>query len=277
MFAVLGLVGFAGWRVLVRATSKKPISIQNTATTTPTNSAHSNTPSNTQTGFVDWSFNDETWAHQAEAPDCESPLTIGPPMDVQKATSVLYPGQVRGGDYKPHGGIGIDNAANNTLDVYAIRDAYAYRGSRYIEAGEVQYLLDFMDPCGVMYRYDHLATPTAELMTLINQLPEPMPDDSRTTKFNNPLLVKKGTVIATTVGYSKKINAFFDLGVFDLRAPNTQSKTEIFKTDPMRVADKEQSYFALCWFELLPESDKVIVTALPPRGGEKESSSDYCN
>ena len=226
--------------------------------------------------FVEWSFDGSTWAPSGEAPECEEPLAIASPMDVSQATSVLYPGQVRGGDFKPHGGIGIDNATNNEMTVKAIRNGYLYQGSRYIEQGTVQYMFDFMDSCGIMYRYDHMATLSPEFQALADQLPEAQVDDSRTTKFEEHPFIKEGAVIATAVGYSQPtVNAFFDLGVYDLRQPNAASQTEVYKTDQGRIQDKQQSFFAVCWFDLLPEPDRTTVNKLPPRNSA-ENTSDYC-
>ncbi len=256
VFVVIIVVGAVGWMVLGK-------------------SKDSNQSGGGDSGFVEWSFNGSTWSPQGDAPECEEPLAIASPMDVSQATSVLYPGQVRGGDFKPHGGIGIDNATNNDLTVKAIRGAYLYQGSRYIEQGTVQYMFDFMDSCGIMYRYDHLATLTPEFQAFADQLPEPQVDDSRTTRFNEHPFIKEGTVIATAVGYSQPtVNAFFDLGVYDLRQPNAASQTEIYKTDQGRIQDKQQSFFAVCWFDLLPEPDRTTVKSLPPRGSE--NTSDYC-
>ena len=256
VIVVVIVIGAVGWMVFGKSKDKSQNSSDNS-------------------GFVEWSFDGSTWSPQGEAPECEQPLAIASPMDVSQATSVLYPGQVRGGDFKAHGGIGIDDADNNELTVKAIRGAHLYQGSRYIEQGAVQYMFDFMDSCGIMYRYDHLATLSPEFQAFADQLPEPQVDDSRTTKFNEQPFIKEGTVIATAVGYSQPtVNAFFDLGVHDLRQPNAASQTEIYKTDQGRIQDKQQSFFAVCWFDLLPEPDRTTVKSLPPRGSE--NTSDYC-
>lgn len=256
VIVVVIVIGAVGWMVFGKSKDKSQNSSDNS-------------------GFVEWSFDGSTWSPQGEAPECEQPLAIASPMDVSQATSVLYPGQVRGGDFKAHGGIGIDDADNNELTVKAIRGAHLYQGSRYIEQGAVQYMFDFMDSCGIMYRYDHLATLSPEFQAFADQLPEPQVDDSRTTKFNEQPFIKEGTVIATAVGYSQPtVNAFFDLGVYDLRQPNAASQTEIYKTDQGRIQDKQQSFFAVCWFDLLPEPDRTTVKSLPPRGSE--NTSDYC-
>lgn len=225
--------------------------------------------------YVEWGFNGTTWKPQATAPVCEEPLNFKLPVDSSKITSVLYPGQVRGGDFKPHGGLGADTNPNNTLAVSAPMDGFLYRGARYIEQGEVQYLFDFIHPCGIMYRLDHLKVLSGEFTDYANQLPEPKQDDSRTSGFNTHSFVKQGTLIASEVGIAKPLNPFFDLGVYDLRAPNEASKTELYQTNQLRISDKEQSFFAVCWLNLLQGEDKVTIANLPARGVEGKTS-DYC-
>lgn len=257
---VLGVIGFAGWKVMNKEDGK-------------TDSNSTSTDSEESASFVRWDFDGSAWKAMSTAPDCEDPLTIAAPMDLSQATSKLYPGQVRGGDFKPHGGIGIDDATNTSMSLYALRDAYLYQGSRYIEGGVQQILLDFMDSCGVRYRYDHIAKVSDELQQYVDQLPEAKQDDSRTSPID-PVLIKKGAIVATEVGRSG--NVFFDLGVYDLRKQNKASKTDIYKTDQGRISDKEQSFFAVCWFDLLSTSDKAIIDGLPSRSAAEGANSDYC-
>jgi hypothetical protein len=236
----------------------------------------SNSGSGASQKFVEWSFDGNVWKAIGTPPVCEAPLAIGAPMDVTKANAVLLPGQVRGGDFKPHGGLSLAETSNNKVAIYAVRDAYLYRGSRYIQNDETQYLLDFMDSCGVMYRFDHLAELTDQFKQYVDQLPKPQQDDSRTHGFREHPLIKKGTIIATEVGIRHDRNAFFDLGVYDLRHRNEASKTDLYKTNSLRIDDKEQSFYATCWFDLLPQQDKNIVKSLPERGDKPWSNSDYC-
>jgi hypothetical protein len=226
---------------------------------------------------VTWQFDGELWKPSGTPPACEEPLLLGSPIDVTKASAVLMPGQVRGTDFKPHGGLARADAEDNSLTVVTMRDAYLYRASRYtVEAGQVQYLFDFMDPCGIMFRFDHLATLTDQFQEYANTLPEPTDQDSRTYPMHVSTLIPKGTVVATEVGIREGKNVFFDVGVYDLRTRNEASKTELYKTDSLRIADKEQSFFALCWFDFLNEKDKAIVKALPSRDGVSGYESDYC-
>lgn len=260
---VLGAIGFVGWKVMGSDDKQS-----NSSTTTS---------SGKKAGpFVEWSYNGSTWAAQ-DAPKCEEPLRVLAPIDLSKADSKLLPGQVRGGDYKPHGGLGLNYSKHkNKVDVVNMRDAFLYRGSRYKEAGEVQYMFDFMDSCGILYRYDHLLTLSDDFAKYADMLPEPQTDDSRTQPFNDHPFVAAGTVIATEVGFRNMQNPGFDIGVYDLRQPNDESKTNLFKTDSKRVQDKEQSYFSVCWFDLLNDNDKQLVRALPLRNSQ-ENTSDFCD
>jgi hypothetical protein len=226
--------------------------------------------------LVTWEFDGENWSPQGTPPACEEPLIVRSPVDIDKVNSVLLPGQVRGTDFKPHGGLATDMQSNNDMVVSTVRDGYIYRGSRYISFGEVQHMFDFIDPCGVMFRLDHLGTLTDEFQKYADRMPEPQLDDSRTTNFDDHPWIPRGTVIATTIGIKSDVNTFFDFGLYDLRKRNEASTTELYKTDELRISDKEQSFYALCWFDNLPEPDKTKVLTYPERDGSRTGKSDYC-
>ena len=59
-----------------------------------------------------------------EQKECPEPFVFQLPIDIDKATSVLYPGQVRGEDYKAHGGFRFDGSKNDEIVVKAPYDAY---------------------------------------------------------------------------------------------------------------------------------------------------------
>ncbi|MBI4225640.1 hypothetical protein HY612_00840 [Candidatus Roizmanbacteria bacterium] len=192
---------------------------------------------------------------------CPNPLILNTPVDINLATSILYPGQVRGGDYKPHGGFRFDSANNNDIEVKAPMDASLQSASRYIEQGEVQYLFDFMTSCGVSFRFDHLLDLSPKFAEAVEKLPQAKVDDSRTSNVNPEVKVKKGEVIATAVGLRNNKNVFVDFGVYDRKGLNA------FK-------DPRQS--ALCWFDLLPPEDAARVKSLPPADSVSGSQSDLC-
>ncbi len=202
------------------------------------------------------------------------------PVDVSLVTSVLYPGQTRGGDYKPHGGFRLNNTENNLVDVKAPLAAKVTRGSRYIEMNELQYMFDFKTDCGLEYRLDHFKTLSAKLKEVADKLPPAKVDDSQTTNIRG-VTVTSGEIIATAVGFEQSPpgapigpNVSFDFGLYDKRQKNASSK------DPAWVSshkeDGDQAIYAVCWLDWLSATDTAILKVLP--GGDVTSgkTSDYC-
>ncbi len=228
--------------------------------------------SQTQQANVQWSFTGTEWRASAEPPACSNPL-LKSPVDVSVATSILYPGQTRGGQYKPHGGFRFDRNADNSVAVRAPMNAELVKGSRYIEGGEVQYLFEFVNSCGIKYRFDHLLTLSPQLQTIADTLPPAKPDDSRTTNLSGTT-VKAGDLLATEVGFAKTTNVAVDFGVYDLRQPNQISKNASWAA---AHPNKEADSYGVCWLDLLPEPDKTTVKKLPAGDQASGSKSDYCD
>jgi len=220
-----------------------------------------------------WEFDGEQWKAMSSVPSCPEPLVMESLIDIALVSSVLYPGQYRGGDYKPHGGFRFDGKKPEDITVKAPLDARLTLGSRYIEQGEIQYLLWFENSCGIVYRFDHLLTLAPAMQKLVDNLPQALPDDSRTTRFATSVEVKAGDVIATAVGFAKSQNVGFDLGVYDLRQPNTASKNKSFAKK--HEAYQEQTFYAVCWFDLLSSDIAQKIRSLPAVGIEGKTS-DYC-
>lgn len=220
------------------------------------------------TSNVTWNFNGSSWKANGTAPACPTGTFLRSPVDVATAESILYPGQVRGGDYKPHGGFRFKNTTKN-VTVRAPMDANLTRASRYIEIGEVQHLLEFVNPCGIMYRFDHLYTLSPAMAKAISSLPPAKKDDSRTTVINPPVSVKAGDTIATAVGFPKSKNISFDWGVYDLRTKNNASKGAAWAASH----GAELAQHGVCWFNLVAASDTKKIKALPGTGSK---TSDYC-
>jgi len=221
--------------------------------------------SQTNNELVIWEFIDK-WVPKGNPPDCNTEFISKTPIDIELATSILYPGQIRGGDFKAHGGFRFDNSKNNDITVYVPHDSYVMDGVRYFENGELQYMFDLLDPCGVIYRFDHLMTLSPKFLELSENLKEPVEGDTRTTVL--PLtFIKSGEIIATAVGM--KNNVGVDFGLYDLRITNG------VKLDP-EWHDKQQAPYALCWLDYLTEPDKTIAKSLP--GGDYKSgkTSAYC-
>lgn len=196
-----------------------------------------------------------------EAISCDTLPTFESPVKLADATSVLYPGQTRGGDYKPHGGFRFDRSTTNSVKVIAPLDAQVINGSRYIEGDEIQYLFTFRTACNIEYRFDHLKTLGTTLASAAEQLPEPKRDDSRTTELSG-INVTAGEVIATEIGFSSPLNVSVDFGVYDMR--NASGPDRLYKN------------YGLCWLEYLTEPDKSLAKSLPAGDGNNGKSSDYC-
>ncbi len=218
---------------------------------------------------VTWSHDGTTWSSASTPPDCPDPLILTPPAPVSLATGVIYPGQVRGGHYKAHGGLAFNSEDPNVL-VTAPMDAVIVDGVRYLQNGVVQYMFDFINSCGIWHRLDHLLELSPRFQALADTLPEPEELQSMTTNFTPGLTVSEGEVIATQIGIPG-INIFFDWGVYDLRQMNESS----MDPDWLAAHPGEQAPYAICWLENLSAEDQVIVNALPT--GVEGATSDYCN
>jgi hypothetical protein len=223
---------------------------------------------------VKWAFNGSTWNVTGTPPTCGTPLVARSPVDVTQATSILYPGQVRGGNYKPHGGFRFDTKTDNTLTVVAPADAMVVSGARYIESGEVQYLFDLQTPCGIRYRFDHLLTLSDTFQAIANTFMTPQVDDTRTNTIAQPVSIKAGTTIATEIGVRSTHNYFIDFGVYDLRQKNSISENSTWAAEHDGV--REMGWYGICWLRHLPVVDVSIVEALPGADGVLGKTSDYC-
>lgn len=275
VLALLGIVSGAGVIVAKKqppAAGKQPATQSVTQTTTTTTTTETtDTPAT-----VSWSYNGSAWQASGTPPACTKPLVSISPVDLSQATSILYPGQYRGGNYKAHGGIRFDNATNNNITVKLPNDASLTAAARYVENGSTQYLLDFTSACGIAFRFDHLLTLSDSLQKIINDtLPAPKADDSRTTPIANGPLVASGTVIATAIGnLGPPRNVGVDFGVYDYRQPNAASKNSQYHPSPGSSA--EQYDYAICWLTAIPANDSAKALALPAGDSQQGKTSDYC-
>jgi len=199
---------------------------------------------------------------------CPAPL-LQTPVDLSKVTSILYPGQERGGNYKAHGGFGFDNAPDNLVTVKIPLSGKITRVVRYKELGEIQYLFEFEGNCGVSFRFDHLRKLTPKFEAVVNAFP--IKDDTRTDPVNPPVAVTVGEVIATEVGFLNNVSV--DFGVYDMRQKNEASK------DPAWASAHSQypaDSYGICWLNSLPQADSSAVKLLPSRDAKNGKTSDYC-
>lgn len=213
-----------------------------------------------------WQPIDNVWVPRGTPQACPE-LLFQAPVDLDLVTSILYPGQFRGNDFKPHGGFRLDGGQGTAVEVRAPMSAWVVDGSRYLEDGIVQHLFDFEHPCGLRYRFDHLLVLSPKLAALAEGLPEPSESDSRTWEVPRTA-VEAGELLATEVGVPG--NVFVDWGVYDLRQRNAASANPPWPPE----REDSQSPYALCWLELLgPDSAKA--KALPGSGSSGKQSA-YC-
>lgn len=218
--------------------------------------------------IIRWRYMDEMWKPNGEPPECPEPFVFQSPVDLNLVTSILYPGQVRGSDFKPHGGFRTDGTTG-PVEVRAPFEGYVWNVARFYDAAGIHYMFDIQHPCGMMYRLGHLGAVPQKFQDIVSKLPEPAFGDSRTTEVE-PVFVEAGEIIATDTQESTG----FDLGVYDLRKENEASKDPAF-----REAHKDepyQAYHALCWLNYLPEDQQATVKNFPGGDGISGKNSAYC-
>lgn len=257
MLFVLGVIGFAGYRVFVANNKKATVANQ----TNPTSDSSDN-------GSVKWAFNQEKleWFAQAgTAPACKDPFTFDmTPVDLSNVMVIGMPGAYRGYNYKPHGLFRLNNSTSGKIEVRLPMDATLVGINRYYEGNpaELQYLLTFESDCGIAFRFDHLYRLTPPFQALAETTAEPKLNDTHTDP-NRPFERKKfkaGDVVATEVGFPRIKNYGFDFGVYDYRSRNEISKNKKWAA----IHNQYQSFdwYARCWIDMLPGNDAVKAKEL---------------
>ena len=221
---------------------------------------------------VSWMYDGQTWQASGVPPPCPTPLTFTTPVNLSRVTSILYPGQSRGGWYKPHGGFRFDAPGETgEITVVAPMVSTVYRASRALDNGEIQYMFDFINGCGILHRLGHLRDLSPRFQQIAASLPPAVEGDSRTSRAVSGQNVAVGETIGTAVGYLSG-NFSLDWGVYDLRARNEASE------DPAWLSQHpgELAPYAICWFDHLPSGDSMFVRSLPPADWQSGATSDYC-
>ena len=201
-----------------------------------------------------------------------APATISFPLaqvDVTALIAVGPPGQMRGNDYKGHGYFRV---TDNDTRVVAPIDATLFEGSRYIENGEVQYLVYFRMADGRVFIFDHLLEPSERVLAAFADAPEPVPNDSRTNPLIETAFVA-GEPLAAAIGTRANANAFVDFGVYDLSQPNAASQQPGFAGDTSTWRDAN----ALCWYDMFPADDSARIRAVVGQDQGAPNISDVCS
>lgn len=265
---VIAILGFVGWRVMGSNKPKEAVKSVNDGSS----QRQAGDDTKGASSSVIWMWGGDKWLAQGgSAPTCKSKPVFSMPVDINQVSSVLYPGQQRSTGYKTHGGFRLDTGS---ADVTIPADSNLVKASRYIEQGEVQYFMVFTLPCGYAYRFDHLRTLTPKFQAIMDKLPQPQVDDSRTTSIEPAVSLKAGEKVATGVGFAKTNNASVDFGIYDLRQANKASK------DPAYAAkhqdEKEYAYYGSCFFDYFSSDVAAKLRALPAADQMAGKTSDYC-
>ena len=243
------------------------------------NQAKAPSDSKEKSTSIIWQQTENGWQSTETAPECPKQPMLKMPSDGSEVTSVLYPGQTRGGNYKPHGGFRFDESENNEITVKAPLDGYIVRGASYIAENEVQYTFDAMNNCGVMFRVGHLRELPDNLQKIADKWPRPS-SSSATQPVVPAVYIRQGDVLATKVGIINNQNGnnvFYDMGVYDYRQENQASRSATYQS--VHSAEKELAWHAVCWLEdWLPQDDEKLLASLPPGDpSSKTSLTEYSN
>lgn len=242
----------------------------NTPTQTSSGSGKEKNTTVNATATVTWMKTADGWQASGTPPAC--PTVIQAPADLTTATSILYPGQTRGNDYKPHGGMRFDTNTTNEVSVHVPMSGDVVRGARYLVDGEVQYMFDIITSCGLMVRLGHLRELDPTFAAIADRFPAAVEGDSRTTDVNPYVPVMAGDEVATKVGILKDNNTFFDFGVYNVLVKNAASQNATYAA----THDVTLAQHALCWFSLMSTTDKAIISKLPAADPTSGKKSDYC-
>ncbi|MBS3051207.1 MAG: hypothetical protein J4400_03580 [Candidatus Aenigmarchaeota archaeon] len=206
------------------------------------------------------------WVPRGNPPDCPE-LVFQSPVDLSIVSSIIYPGQVRSGDFKPHGGFRTDDVSG-PVEVTAPMAGYIWNAAKFTDEFGLHYTFDIQHPCGIMYRLGHLNAVPEKLDAIFNETKGFR--DSRTFLVDPPVFVELGETIATDIQH----RAGFDWGVYDLRKENAASQDPVFRE--AHKDEMSQAYYALCWLNMLPPEQESIVKSLPATDGISGKNSDYC-
>lgn len=276
IFVVIPLIiifGFITWRITVGGASR--VTNQPTSSSAGTGQGSGNDGGRVSSGSVRWQQTATGWQAVGTPPACADPLNMPVPANLKLATSILYPGQERGGNYKPHGGFRFNNSKNSDITVTAPLTGNVVQAARYLVNGETQYMFDVMTDCGIMYRLGHLLTLAPKFASIAATLPAATEGDSRTQSINPPVAVTAGETVATAVGVTVGgVNTFFDFGVYNYNAKNAVSADAAWAAK--HTNDTTLAPYAVCWFDLLLAADEAAVRALPAGDPTSGKTSDYC-
>lgn len=230
-------------------------------------------PFATRAATVEWYHHGHGWKTigGVKPPDCPRNPILKTPVKASLVTSVLYPGQIRGGEYKVHGGFRFDGFPNNNVTVMMPIEAQLVRAGRFRLLGEMQYHFEFTAPCGLHFWFGHILKPSPKLKAIVDKLPIPPDNTTKFKDYEHPVTLKLGEVVATAVGFKKDTNVFFDFGLLNIRHPNAESKFRKYYLLP------QFDRYAACMFNFFKPADAAYLKQLPAGDSTSGKKSIYCH
>jgi hypothetical protein len=220
-----------------------------------------------------WDVRTSEWISYNKIPKCEFPIVpAGSLVDFSQAESILYPGKVRGGSYKPHAAIrwpGYPAPYFKDIVVKAPFDGTvigAWDGTdEYF--GVYQFGLNFVSDCGVMLRMMHFYEPGPKMKRILDFINA---DGRRQVGETYTVArLKKGDIIALNVGQptgtASGTCAWFDIGLLDLRQKNVNKPYGLAEqTNGFGGGSVYYAEYGVCWFEgnWFSEEDKALINKL---------------
>ena len=222
----------------------------------------------------------QSWESNSSPPECgdiDELFTIFP-VGINNLTQFARPGRLGTGNYDDavyiaHGALRTDNSSHAEQPVkfpakgFSLASAAQRFESRYSDLAQIK--LEFIHPCGLQVRIDHLNSLTDKWSEILKDLPLNEDSSSRITFFPQGVhFVSDGELLSYGIGHPT--NVYLDFGVYDLRSKNNVHEY-IFNEWPEYIG---QGDYGICWVGLFGSEIESVLQSLPPGANP---DSDYCD
>ena len=170
-----------------------------------------------------------------------------------------------------HGALRADNSIHDQVTVRFPADGFSLaqvnrRLESYIDSNEEQIKLEFIHPCGILIRLDHLAQLSKRWALIVEEVP--VGTDSRITFLpQNIHFIEVGEILSEGIGHAA--NTYLDFGVYDLRKKNNiASYIASDWPDWKGTVD-----YGICWSTFFGLEIENVLSELPAGANPL---SDYC-
>ena len=216
------------------------------------------------------------WSYIGNPPDCEPFETLFTtfPIEMEYLTQFARPGRTGMGEtiYIGHGALRADTSIHDQVTVRFPAEGFSLaqvsrRFENYIDSNEEQIKLEFIHPCGLLVRLDHLARLSNRWALIVEGVP--LGTDSRITFFpQNVHFVAAGEILSEGIGHAA--NTYLDFGVYDFRNKNDVASYVVSHWPDYRgTAD-----YGICWSAFFGAETEKALSELPAGANPL---SDYCS